>query len=161
MVKIRKAKLKEVDEVVKIWLKFMEEHREMGRNWKEDRIPKFKEDAPEMAKKYFSLNIRSKNGLLLVLEDNGQIQGYMLSRIMKNIPIFEKDLVGEIGTLYLEKTYRGKGYSSKMFTIAKDWFNTKGISEILIRVMCCNPHAYEIYSHWGFKEIHIEMRLDR
>lgn len=161
MVKIRKAKLIEVDELVDIWLKFMEEHREMGREWKEDRIPKLRDDALEIARKYFSLNIRSKHGLLLVLEDGGKIQGYMLSRIMKNIPIFKDELVGEVDALFLEEPYRGKGYSSQMFSVAKDWFQVKGITEISIRVMCCNPHAREIYDHWGFKDIHIEMRMDR
>jgi GNAT superfamily N-acetyltransferase len=152
--------LKEVEELVELWNRFMKEHREMGREWKEDRIPEMRNEAPDLARVYFARNIRSKNGLLLVLEDQGRIRGYMLSMIQKNIPVFKNDLVGEVGTLYLERPYRGKGYSSRLFSRTMEWFSSKGIDEVLIRVMCCNPHAHKIYEHWGFKDIHVEMRLD-
>jgi GNAT superfamily N-acetyltransferase len=160
MVKIRKAKLKEVDDIVELWKRFMDEHRGMGRIWKEDRIPDFKDDAPDIVEKYFSRSIRSGNGFVLVLEDRGKINGYMLSRIQKNIPVFDKEYVGYVSDIYLNEPYRGKGFSSKMFKESLEWFHSKDITEISIRVMCCNPHARSIYDHWGFKDIHVEMRMD-
>ena len=36
MVDIRKARLNDLDELVELWKRFMEEHREMGKKWKED-----------------------------------------------------------------------------------------------------------------------------
>jgi ribosomal protein S18 acetylase RimI-like enzyme len=157
---IRKARVKDVVEIVNIWHHFMDEHREMGREWKEDRIPEIKDNVDELLHDYFSRSVRSKNSYLLVLEDEGKVQGFMLSMIHKNIPIFKKHPVGLISSLHVEKQLRGKGFSSEMFERTMKWFDEKGVSQISIRVMSCNEHAYGIYRKWGFKDIHVEMRLD-
>jgi ribosomal protein S18 acetylase RimI-like enzyme len=160
MVKIRKARISDLDELIEIWKRFMEEHREMGREMGEDLIPKMKKDAPEIVRKFFSNTIHSRLGLLLVIEDMNKVQGYMLSRIQKNIPIFEKDPVGYISDIFLEESLRGSGYSSKLFKQTMEWFHQKGIKEISIKVMWSNPHAQDVYAKWGFNNIDTEMRLD-
>ena len=160
MGKIRKARLRDIDGMIELWKKLVEYQRSQGREFGEDRIPRIKEDVSEVVRNYFSRTIRSRNGFLLILEDNNIIQGYMLSRIQKNIPVFSKDSVGYISDIYLEESYRGKGYSSRMFNETMNWFNKKGITEISIRVMCCNAQAREVYDHWGFKGIDVTMRLD-
>lgn len=157
---IRKARLNDINEMLKLWKKLVEHQREQGRELGEDRMPRMKEDVLNLVREYFSRTIRSRNGLLLVLEDDNIIKGYMLSRIQKNIPVFSKDPVGYISDIYLEEPYRGKGYSSLMFDETKEWFNNKGITEISIRVMFCNPQAREVYDHWNFKDIDVTMRLD-
>lgn len=160
MVTIRRAKLKDVDGIVSIWRNFMQEHREMGSNWEEDRIPEFVDNVDELVGSHFSKSIRSKNAHVLVIDDQGEVKGFMLSMIMKNIPIFKAERIGILSSLHIEKEHRGKGYSSKMFKLTKDWFKSKGATEITIRVMCCNDNAYRIYRKWGFKDIHVEMRLE-
>jgi GNAT superfamily N-acetyltransferase len=160
MVRIRKARLNDLDQLIELWKKFMAEHRKMGEKWEEDRIPPMKEEAPELVRKYYTGSIRSRNGYLLVLEDNGHVKGYMHSRLQKNIPVFKGDLVGYVAGIYLKDDYRGKGYSSKMFEDTMEWFKGKGVHEITIQVMGCNPHAHKVYQKWGFKDIHTMLRLD-
>lgn len=160
MVMIRKARLKDVDDMIPLWHEFMDEHREMGRKWREDMIPEIKGNVSDLMRSYFSRNIRSRNAIFLVVEDDGKVKGFMLSNIMKNIPIFVKDPVGVINTLYIDKDLRGKGYSSRMYGETMKWFESKGITEISIKVMSCNDHAYEVYRKWGFKDLHMGMRLD-
>ena len=160
MVVIRKARLKDIDTIADMWKEFMKEHREMGIKWKEDRIPDFKDNVSEMVRSFHSRSVRSRNSLLLVLEDEGKVHGFMLSAIRKNIPIFKGGPLGSIDSLYIREPYRGNGISSRMFKETMKWFKEKGVSAISIRVMCCNEHAFEVYEKWGFKDIHVEMRLD-
>ena len=157
---IRKAILKDVDEIVSLWKNFMEEHREMGLRWGEDRIPEIRENAGDMIHSYFSKCIRSKNAFMLVLEDEGSIRGFMLSSTMKNIPIFKGDRVGFVSSIFIEGSLRGRRFSSMMLDETMKWFEMKGVSEVSLRVMCCNEHAYDIYTKWGFKDIHVEMRKE-
>ena len=160
MVDIRKARLKDIDRIAGMWNDFMKEHREMGIKWKEDRIPEVRENAVEMVRSYYSTCIRSKNSLLLVLEDDDEVRGFMLSVIRKNVPIFKGGPVGFIDTIHINRSYRGRGFSSRLFDETMKWFNEKGVTEVSIRVMCCNEHAYKVYEKWGFKDIHVEKRLD-
>lgn len=153
-------RLKDIDEVVEIWKRFIEQQRELGRDFGDDRMPLMKDSAPDFVRKYYNRTIRSKNGLLLVLEDNERLHGYMLSRIEKNIPVFKPDHIGHVVSIYLEEPYRGKGYSSTMFNMTLEWFKVKGIKEIIIEVFCYNPHAQKVYENWGFKNIHFMMRRE-
>jgi GNAT superfamily N-acetyltransferase len=160
MVNIRKARSKDIDRLLELWKRFMEEHREMGREMGDDRVPDMKPDSIETTRTYLSRNVRSRNALLLVLEDEEDIQGYMLSMIQKNIPIFQGEIIGYVAGIYLRDDHRGKGYSSKMFEETRKWFKQKGAHEVTIQVMWCNPHAHKVYQKWGFKDIHTMLRLD-
>jgi ribosomal protein S18 acetylase RimI-like enzyme len=152
--------LKDADTIARLWLEFMKEHRKMGSKYGEDLIPDVKEDAPWGVEEYYRRNIRSGNGLLLVIDEEGDIGGFMLCQVMKNIPIFVKEKVGYLSSVYIKPGFRGMGYSSEMFRRSMEWFEQKGITEISLNVMYCNPNAKEVYRSWGFKDIHSHMRLD-
>ncbi|MFW3146687.1 MAG: GNAT family N-acetyltransferase [Thermoplasmatota archaeon] len=143
--------------MIELWKKFMEHQRGLGRAAGEDLLPKMKENAPEIVGKYFERSIRSRHGYVLVLEDGGSIKGYMLSRIQKNVPVFKDEWIGYLSDIYLEEPYRGRGYASKMWEQTLEWFRSKGINTISIRVLCCNPSAREVYSRWGFTDLLLEM----
>ena len=160
MVRIRKARLKDLDELVVLWERFMNHQRELGRKNGRDMLPKMKEEACEIVRSYYSSNIWSRNGYLLVLEDGSSVRGYMLSRIVKNIPVFENEQVGYVSDIYLEPPYRGKGHSTTMFHLTMDWFRKKGITEVSLKVFDYNPKARRVYEKWGFNEAFIEMRLE-
>ncbi|MBN1390680.1 MAG: GNAT family N-acetyltransferase [Candidatus Thermoplasmatota archaeon] len=159
MTRIRKARLQEADELVELWKRFMEQQRGLGRADVGDMLPRMRGNARDIVKGYFSRSIRSRHGLVLVLEDYGVIQGYMLSRIQKNIPVFKEDYIGYISDLYIKEGYRGEGVSTKMWKITLDWFQSKGISDISIRVLAYNDLAYNVYRSWGFRDYLKELRI--
>jgi RimJ/RimL family protein N-acetyltransferase len=160
MAVIRKAKLIDMDEIVELWKRFMDHQKSLERKEDQNPLPHFREGAPDRVREYFSRSIRSRHGFVLVLEDQGGVQGYSLCRIQKNIPVFEHDQIGYISDIYLEEPYRGKGYSSEMWERSLEWFRKKGIHQISIRVLSCNPAAHKVYEHWGFRDLLIEMNLD-
>ncbi|MEA3559287.1 MAG: GNAT family N-acetyltransferase [Candidatus Thermoplasmatota archaeon] len=157
---VRKARSDDLEDLLKLWNAFMEDQRELGRKDGKDRLQRMKDNAPEIAHGFFLNTIRSPNGLLLVIEDDEKTKGYMLSRINKNIPVFENDLVGYVSDIYLEPELRGKGAASRLWEQTLDWFEKKEVKEISLKVLRYNTGAFDVYEHWGFQHVLSEMRLD-
>jgi len=160
MVIIRKAKLKEVPEIVKLWKEFMKDHREIinSRTKYFTVYQEMKKSAPDNFKSYVSRNIRSKNGTVFVAEDNGKLAGYSLIIIKKNIPIFKVEKYGYINDLFVKKAYRRQKIASQFKELAIKWFKDKGIKHAGITVHTNNPKAHAIYNKWGFRDFHQELR---
>jgi GNAT superfamily N-acetyltransferase len=158
---VRKAKVKEVEQIVRLWRDFMKEH--------DDEIVKIepkikpyvvlKKDAHKNFGDYLKKNIYSKNALVLVLVDKNKVVGYSLNLIKQNIPVFKVEKLGEFSDLYIKKEYRGKGIASKFKEETIKWFKSKGIKHASIMVWPQNKFAYNIYKKWGFIDQHLEMRL--
>lgn len=150
----------DVDGIVELWKRFMDQQRGLGGVEGGDMLPKMKKNAPEIVKGYISRSIRGRNGFVLVVEDRGKLTGYMLSRIQKNIPLFKEEYTGYISDLYLDERYRGKGLSTKMWLETLKWFREKEVREVGIRVLSYNDAAYDVYRKWGFRDYLKELRMD-
>jgi ribosomal protein S18 acetylase RimI-like enzyme len=118
-----------------------------------------KKDAHEIVGGYFERSIRSRHGYVLVCEEDDRIVGYMLSRIQKNIPVFKENWIGYLSDAYLQEPFRNKGIGSEMWQLSVDWFRSKDVKELSLRVLDCNPNAHAAYRKWGFKDLLTEMRL--
>ena len=154
---IRKAKLVDVAEIVKMWKEFINYHDHLLTGDNKHFFTR-KKNAPDIFKKFIQKNIRSKNAMVYIAEINGKIAGYSLAIIRKNIPIHKIKKAGEIVDLFVKKEFRGLGISSKFKDEIIKWFKKKGIEEISLKVYPNNKPAYPIYKKWGFIDYQIEMR---
>jgi GNAT superfamily N-acetyltransferase len=152
---IRKARLKDADEITKLWKRMMAYHK---KNFSASReFAGLKPGADNIFKKFVIGNIRGRNGLVLVAEDKGRLVGYSLNFIKKNIKIFRIEKMGHMSDLYIDKKYRGTGLASGFRKLAMEWFKEKGLKYTTIHVTYHNKRALEIYRKWGYKEDHITM----
>ena len=78
-----------------------------------------------------------------VLEVDGNVVGYINGQI-------EKGNVGHLDSLYILKTYRSKGYASKMVKKMQKWFKLKKVKFIDISVDAPNKPAQKLYEKLGF-----------
>lgn len=156
---IRKAKLKEANEIVKLWKGFMKSHYDAVKSKKPLKTDyALKKTALCNAKKHIIHNIRSRNSLFLVAEDNSNLIGYSLVVIKKNIPIFKLSKLGYLSDFFVKKDYRGKGISSKFHKEIIKWLKSKKINRLELAVDPINKKAYQVYKKWGFIDWHIKMR---
>lgn len=158
---IRKAKVKEVPQIVELWKFFMKEHDNAIVKIEPKIKPyvELKKDAHKNFGDYIKKCIYSKNAILLVAVDEQKVVGYSLNLIKKNIPVFKVEVLGEISDLYIKQKYRGKGIASNFKKKTINWFKSKGIKHTSIMVWPQNKFAYNIYKKWGFIDQHLEMRL--
>ena len=157
---IRKAKIKEAQEIARMWNEFMKEHdsKVIKKNKKAIQHVAKLSNSQSIFAEYINTCIRSKNASVHVAEDDGKLVAYSLIKINKNIPVFKINTLGYFADLFVKKEYRGKGISSKFRDLAILWFKKKGIKYISITVHPENEYAHSIYKKWGFFDFHVEMR---
>lgn len=157
---IRKARLKDVPAIVNMWKEFMKEHDRIvvdGNPVLKEHVAK--KDMPErLFRDYVRKNIRSKNSIIFIADDNGRPIGYNMNHIRANIPVFRIERLGLIGDLFVKKEYRGTKIASMFKDHAFRWFKGKGLKYAVIEVSEPNSHAHSVYRKWGFADHRIEMR---
>ena len=160
MIKIRKAKMRDVERVVEMWKEFRKEHdrKRIEENPKLRKHIKKKKGAEKIFKKWITKNIKSKNSIVWIGEADGEIAGYSLNYIKENIPVFEIGKLGYFGDLFVRKKFRNKNISSKFKNKTIEWLEKRGIKNFAIRVHAGNKKAHKIYKKWGFIDYQMEMR---
>lgn len=146
-VKIRKAKAGDISAVVELALKLMKSHLKFDSFYY-----KLGKNATQEYAKYFKRIVRSKNWLLVVAEQDNTLLGYALATIAKRPTIYKLKKMCEFHDLFLEKKFRGKGISKKLFGEVKKFAKTKKIKLIRVRVDERNQRAIKAYKKFGFKE---------
>ena len=157
---IRQAKLKDVEEIIKLWKEFMREHDKVIL-LKSPKLKPYlgrKNNSPDIMRKFIRKNILSKNSKVYFAEVYGKPVGYCLIIIKNNITIFKLEKIGYISDLFVKQKYRKIGISSKFKDIAIKWLKDRKIKHISLVVKKDNKFAYSIYKKWGFLDYHIEMR---
>jgi GNAT superfamily N-acetyltransferase len=159
-VMIRKAGLKDVPLIVKMWKEFVKDHERivLSNNPKQKTYLSRRPGAAKMFGKYISKQIRSTNAVVHIADVKGKPAGYNLTFTKKNIPIFTVGKLGYLSDLFVRDKYRGMGISSMLKDEALRWLKKKGVAHASIMVNPNNPHAHKIYKRWGFMEYHVEMR---
>jgi ribosomal protein S18 acetylase RimI-like enzyme len=159
MPEIRKARVEDLDRILELWKRFIKHQRDLGIESGEDLLPEMKEKVTGIVLDYFGRTIRSRNGFLIVMEDKGEIVGYLLARIEKDVPVFKNDRIGYISDIYLEERFRKKGLGLKMFGESLRWFKEKGIVNVTLKVLSYNSEACDAYRRWGFKDVYHDMNF--
>lgn len=157
--KIREAKSKEITKIVPLWKKLMAHHNDLAKKTKMKWYYELLPDSAEKWEKWVRKELKSKNGMLLIAEDNGRVVGYSLNILKKNIPIFTIKKLGHFSDLYIEPEYRSKGMGREFMKIAIEWFKKKKIKFVSIAAHALNPNAIRIYRKFGFSDFHVEMRM--
>ena len=157
---VRKARIKDVPAILKLFSEFMKEHGQIvsQRNPLLKPHIKRKRNAVNIFRNFIEKNIQSSKSFVNIAEVDGKIAGYSLSFIKDLPPVYEVDKVGYISDLYVKKEFRKKNIASIFKDEAFKFFRKKGIRYKSIMVNQENKHAHSIYKKWGFFEYHIEMR---
>jgi GNAT superfamily N-acetyltransferase len=95
------------------------------------------------------MKLDPKKAAIFVAEDNGNLIGYIYGRVEKK-PKMVLDMIGTIEDYFVEKPYRGKGISKKLWKRMMKWFREKKCSRLDIQTYPRNKHALDIYHKEGF-----------
>ncbi|MDD5067096.1 MAG: GNAT family N-acetyltransferase [bacterium] len=127
-----------LEEIKPLWEKLNKVHLRDSRYFREHfrtftfgkRCESFRETAPE--------DIRIE-----VLEDDKGIKlGYCISTIEKK--------TGEIDSLYIEESCRGRGFGKQLIMHAVEWLKKKGCTQIRVAVAEGHESVFGFYEKMGF-----------
>jgi RimJ/RimL family protein N-acetyltransferase len=97
---------------------------------------------------------------LLVAEKDGEIIACGMGQIRLNKHYYKEKCFGYIGLMSVKKEYRGNGYGGEIIKALQEWFKTKKIAEVKLKVFANNLNAVNAYKKLGFKDFSIDMRLE-
>jgi len=150
MIKIRKATIKDVDELTNLW--YNEELLNKSRYYR------LSKNAKDLMKKELKKLLRKKDYVAFIAEENNEILGAIHGVINKTYFLFDFKKIGHVATLFVKKQHRKKGVFKLLFISLIKWFKSKGIKEIDIYVHLKNKLAKKIWTRYGFEEELIYMR---
>lgn len=90
-----------------------------------------------------SQNIKNGKSIVDVIKNNNEIIGFS--------QYTNEDNIGELKHLVVLPEYRNKGYGKLLIERALNYFETKHIKRIDIRVVYGNDSAKNLYEKYGFK----------
>jgi ribosomal protein S18 acetylase RimI-like enzyme len=76
-------------------------------------------------------------------KDTEQYIGYCISTI-------DKEMIGEIDSLYVEKEYRKHGIGSQLMEKALEWLDKNKVKSKIVAVGDGNENVIDFYNHYGF-----------
>ncbi len=147
---IIKARVGDIDEIVKQWREFMDFHNELNPNH-----PR-REDAHEIWKAFLISSMESDQSLVLVCLDHDKIVAFSLAHIKDSRPIFKHERYGFISDFSVKEQNRRNGIGEKMLAKIQEWFHEHGVSRIELRVEPRNKIGYSFWKKHGFSEhVHV------
>jgi ribosomal protein S18 acetylase RimI-like enzyme len=143
--KIREAKIDDVHKIFNLIDKLMDYHLKL------DDYYKLLSSSEDIYKEYFENLIKSDNSLVLVVEDNGVIVGFLAGKIENRPPVFEVKRRGWIDSIFVLEDYRVQGIGKELTRKMLEWFKRRGISYVELSVDSRNEIGQEVWKTLGFK----------
>ena len=92
---------------------------------------------------YYEDKIDKENNIILVVELDNKIVGYLYGFLEVNDALIKK--VGHLDALYIEEDYRNKGYARKLINEFKKYAKENDVDHIEVKVFSNNIKAYNLY----------------
>ncbi len=143
--KIRKATKKDIKEYLKLKEQSLKDYSKLIR----ERIKYAKKSAVEE----FNNLISKKNELLLLIEDDNKVRGYLIG-VLTITPEYKS---ADVGDLFISKEDRRKGYATALIKEFINICSKKSIKRYKLGVNINNKKAIELYKKLGFKLTRYEM----
>lgn len=149
MIKIRKAKKNEVEELQKLNDEvFIDNHKydsDLLMDWAKS----------EKGKRYFTGLLNNPNALCLIATDNKEFIGYIAAE-PKDFG-WRKSKYLEIENMGVIPQYRSRGIGSQLIQKCLEWAKKKGFEKIYVNSYFANSKAIYFYKSNGFSEIDLSL----
>ncbi|WP_445635533.1 N-acetyltransferase domain-containing protein [Nostoc sp. DSM 114161] len=102
----------------------------------------------------------SLRSVFLVSENQGQLVGFLVATIEREIPIYRLQEFAFIHDLWVEPEYRQKGIARQMVMQAVKRFSQIGVKQIRLDTANANEAARRLFASCGFRISTIEMLIE-
>jgi GNAT superfamily N-acetyltransferase len=151
MIVVRKARVTDVPLLTRLEDEFDRDERHIVLKENPRLQPYLREDSTIRFKSQRMLKwLASRNVLVLVAEADSVPCGFSVQWVGTQTLPYRPQRFGYIGIMFVQRSYRGRGVSSKMIKNAQEWFAKRNVEHIVLTVLTDNKHARTIYKQWGF-----------
>ena len=146
-VTIRKAEASELNQIIGMHLS-LQRHLENSNS----RIWKYTEAKKQSLKQQYVNHLIDENSLFLVAEVDGKVVGFLLAMV-SNRTEYLPSIVGNLSSIYVERSYRRRGFGSRLIREACKFFSLKKAERIYARFVLGNKEAEGFWEYLGFRSI--------
>jgi len=153
--RIRIFDREDADEIVKLWVELVEEHRKLDSRYR------LNPQAAERYKMFILEGLYHPGRILFVAEDSEKIVGFINGRITGPSAIFNERTEGIVQDLYIRPRFRRKKLGSRLLEEMLGYFKEKHVTNVLLEVSSLNPGAQRFWHSRGFTyfRLTLEMKL--
>jgi len=143
-----------VPQILELWKEFEDFHKEI------DSFFTRSKDGHVKFGEFVHRQMDSEDSLVLVAVNGKDVIAYSISRISKHPPVFELESYGDIIDLAVTSTDRRRGIGTEMLGKIYEWFKSRGMNRVELRVAVRNQIGYSFWKKHGFQDyIHTLYRL--
>ncbi|MEH2355238.1 GNAT family N-acetyltransferase [Nostoc sp.] len=102
----------------------------------------------------------SIRSVFLVSENEGQIAGFLIATIEREIPIYRLQEFAFIHDIWVEPEYRQKGIARQMVMLSVERFHQMGVKQIRLDTAIANEASRRLFASCGFRFSIIEMLIE-
>ncbi len=149
---VRRMSRSDADAVTKLWKGTVEYHASI------DPRLAVREDAGRSFRRFLNRSIgASDDVIMLVAESGGRIVGFLIGVIRDQAPVFVRSRHGYIVDIYVDPAFRRKGVGRKLVEAAEEWFASRGLDHVRLRVSAANDSGIAFWKGIGFEDYFIEL----
>ena len=139
---IRKATDKDVDTMVKLWYEMHVFNQRF-----DDRYYalKPKDESLKLKKELYLKLIKDPNFVMLVMDLDGKIIGYVYVELIQRDPVYEIEKIAQINEVSVTKEFQEKGFFSEAYVQIMKFLNTHDIKLLMAEMDLENP---AISAYW-------------
>jgi len=156
-IKIKEAKRKDINSIVKLQMGLADYHKKI-----DTKYFKSGRERKEQLRKHFLkfLSKRRRNRKFLVAKVKNRIVGFFIGGIHKPWSYCREKKIGGIYQAYVDRKFRRKGIGNLLFQELLKWFQKRKIKFIEVEVDSQNKIGISAWKKYGFFEFQKKMRLD-
>jgi len=153
--KVRRADREDLDEIVKLDEMLSDQHAEIDDYF----LPAAKMDGEEI-RDWLKGVLDNDDSMLLVGEADDKLVSYFIGAIEETKTFIAPDREGRMAVIYVEPSWRRKGFAREVTKIFKRWCKEKGVNSIRLSFHSDNSGAINAWRSLGFEEYMKRMRMD-
>lgn len=92
-----------------------------------------------------------KFSMVHIAEMDGEVVGFMLSRVLRVPPYWGGVLAGTLADMWIVEKARRRGVGDKLSRLALEWLREQEVHSVEIQVLEDNAASWKLYENMGFK----------
>jgi ribosomal protein S18 acetylase RimI-like enzyme len=146
-VTVSPAVMDDLESVEELWLELMGFHENID--------PFFTpaDNAGSNFRKWLTEHFHDEGSQIFLARIEDETVGYIKLEIAKYPPVLKRQRYGYISDAAVKDSFRGMGTGRLLFEAAREWFRSKGITRIELKVLNSNRVAVGFWKRMGFRPI--------
>ena len=153
-VNIRKAAFEDMEAIIVLWNDMMLDHQ---RN--DPRIC-LADGALSAYRAYLGYHLAHSESCVRVADAGGQVIGFVLAAINRNLPMFEPERYGYLSDLAVAAPWRRRGIGRELVKEIRVWLGRRGVDTVQLQYYSFNHAGQAFWRAMDFKPFYTRMWLD-